>query len=338
MPAKRTLGLIGAVLGTAAVLVAAGFFLTRDESPAAHGELIAYACKEQNNPWFAVCAARVDGTDEERLTDGLPTTDPAWSPDGRRIAFTRNEEAGEFTTFTNDDVFVMDADGSNVRELVANGEGRSLSQPAWSPDGSQVAYVDGESVANTVPSRYGDLFVVDDDGSEAQRLTSGPDADPDWSARDEIVFIRGENLPSPRANDDVWVRDVATGTERQLTRTPPGTFEAAPAWSPDGSLIAFARVTGGFSAIGTATIHLMNRDGTGERQVLSHELSAYRPYSLSWSPDGRTIAYETSTAIGCVSISLLDVASGSVRPLTSCSRPRETTVAPAWQPALDSAD
>jgi tricorn protease len=174
----------------------------------------------------------VDGTDARRITKGIPTTDLAWSPDGRRIAFTRNEEFGESTTFTADDIFLMDADGSDVREPAPNGEGRSLSQPTWSPDGSQVAYVDGESVH----------------------------------------------------------------------------------------------------------ISVVSRDGTGERQLLEHKLFEYAPSSLAWSPDGRTIAYETSTRFGCVSITFLDVASGRTRPLTSCTKPIESTFAPGWQPAADPAD
>lgn len=339
MPSSRMLVLAVAAIAAIAVVVIAGYLAPRDEPAAVTGDLIAYGCKEQNNPWYAVCVAPSDGTGTERLTTHLPTTDPAWSPDGRRLAFTRNEDTGESTLFTHDDVFVMGSDGGDVRQLTPDKDGRSLSQPTWSPDGRQLAYVDGESVQSAVPSRYGDLFVIGDDGSEVRRLTRGPVSDPDWSPDGrEIVFVRGENLPTPAANDDVWVIDLDTGAERQLTKTPPGTFEAGPAWSPDGSRIAFSRYVSTSQYDGVASIHVMKRDGTGERQVLAHKLFAYAPYSLAWSPDGKTIAFETSSSIECISISLLDVGSGSVRPLTSCTRPREVTVAPAWQPAPGTAD
>ena len=71
---------------------------------------------------------KVDGSEQRRVTDRLTTTNPAWSPDGSQIAFTRNEDVGEFTTFTDDDVFVMDADGGNVRQLTREKDGSSSSQ------------------------------------------------------------------------------------------------------------------------------------------------------------------------------------------------------------------
>jgi Tol biopolymer transport system component len=339
MPSNRTLVLAVCAIGTVAAVAVAAILLLRDDTPGATGDLIAYSCKEPKNPWYAVCLVRSDGTEVRRVTRQLPTTDAAWSPDGQRIAFTRNEDTGEYTTFTHDDVFVMNADGSDVHQLTPDKDGRSLSQPAWAPDGRRLVYLDGESVQSAVPSRYGDLFVIGDDGSAPRRLAARPITDPEWSPDGrEIVLVRGENLPTQSANDDLWVLDVLSGAQRRLTSTPPGTYEQAPAWSPDGSRIAFVRFTSNSQFDGMSSIQVMNRDGSGERQLLVHKLYAYAPYSLAWSPDGKTIAFETSSTPECTSISLLDVVSGSVRPLTSCSRPREANVAPAWQPAPDGTD
>jgi Tol biopolymer transport system component len=254
----------------------------------------------------------------------------------RRIAFTRNEDSGESTKFTSDDVYVIDADGGDLIRLTPEQEGRSLGQPAWSPEGRQIAYVNGQSVHSAVPSQYGGLFVMDADGGDPRRLATGRTyKDPDWSPDGrEIVVVRGEGLSSAtESNDDLYVLDVTSGVARPLTRTPPGVYEAAPAWSPDSSRIAFARTTGGFSDFnGTASIFVMDRDGTGETLVLEHQLFLDAPYSLSWSPDGKTIAFETSSMIGCTSISVVDVESRIVQPLTTCTKPIESTVAPAWQP------
>ena len=136
MPSSRMLVLAVAAIAAIAVVVIAGYLVLRDEPAAVTGDLIAYGCKEQNNPWYAVCVAPSDGTGTERLTTHLPTTDPAWCSDGRRLAFTRNEDTGESTLFTHDDVFVMGSDGGDVRQLTPDKDGRSLSQPTWSPDGS----------------------------------------------------------------------------------------------------------------------------------------------------------------------------------------------------------
>ena len=339
MPSNRTLVLAAAGIGAVAAAAVAAVVLVRDGTPTATGDLIAYSCKEPKNPWYAVCIVRSDGTGVERITRHLPTTDAAWSPDGSRIAFTRNEDTGEYTPFTHDDVFVMNADGSDVHQLTPDRDGRSLSQPAWAPDGRRLLYLDGESVQSAVPSRYGDLFVIGDDGSGARRIAARPITDPEWSPDSrEIVFVRGENLPTPQANDDLWVLNVRTGAERRLTKTPPGTYEQAPAWSPDWRHIAFVRFTSNSEFDGTSSIQLMNRDGSGARQLLAHKLFRYAPYSLAWSPDGKTIAFETSSTPECISISLIDVDTLKVRPLTSCSRAREVTLAPTWQPRPDSSD
>jgi len=94
MPSKR----IAAGLGLIAIAVVAGVVGTmaylRDSGQPARGDLIAYSCKEPNNVWYAICVIRIDGTERRRLTHGIETTDPAWSPDGSKIAFTRREDAG----------------------------------------------------------------------------------------------------------------------------------------------------------------------------------------------------------------------------------------------------
>ncbi len=337
MPSNRAVVAALTALGVACVVGVAIVLLTRAETQPLRGDVIAYGCKEQANPWYAICLMRSDGSESERLTSKLPTTHPAWSPDGRRIAFTRNEDLGEFTKFTSDDVFVIDADGDDPTQLTHEQEGRTFGQPAWSPDGHQIAYLDGQSVSSAVPSRYGSLFVMDADGGDPHRLATGRTyKDPDWSPDGrEIVLVRGKSLSSAtESNDDLYVLDVSSGAMRALTRTPPGVYESAPAWSPEGSRIAVARTTGGFSDFGgTASIFVMNRDGTGETLVLEHKLFLDAPYNLSWSPDGRKIAFETSSSIGCTSISVVTVESRVVRPLTTCTRPRESTVAPAWHPA-----
>ena len=119
----------GAVVALIAIGVSAYVLLSDHPLPRGTGEVVAYSCKERKNVWYAVCVMKSDGSENRRLTERLTTTDPAWSPDGRQIAFTRNEDVGESTTFTDDDVFVMDADGCNVRQLTPEVNRRSSGQP-----------------------------------------------------------------------------------------------------------------------------------------------------------------------------------------------------------------
>ena len=182
MPSKRTFALGLIAFGLGAAVAATVSLLIRDERAEVRGELIAYGCKEQKNPWYGICVMRSDGTQRQRLTSKLATTDADWSPNGREIAFTRNEDVGESTLFTSDDVFVMDSDGDDVHRLTPERTGRSSGQPTWSPDAREIAYVHGPSVSSAVPSRFGALFLIGVDGQNARRLTTGrADTDPDWS-------------------------------------------------------------------------------------------------------------------------------------------------------------
>jgi Tol biopolymer transport system component len=335
---RRALIAIAAAAAIAAVALGAGIYFASSEKgvAAGKGDVIAYSCKERKNVWYAVCVMNTDGSDKQRLTKNLTTTDPAWSPDGRRIAFTRNEDVGEFTTFTDDDVFVMDASGDDVRQLTPEVDGSSSSQPAWSPDGRTIVYVRGQSRASAVvsvtPLAFGELLIIDAAGGEGEPLTQGKsDAAPAWSPDGrEVVFVRGHELNKPSGDMDLFVVSAAGGTPRRLTHTP-DSLETAPAWSPDGSRIAFARTSANSAFTGEAAIFVINRDGSGESLVLRHKLFSETSYGLSWSPDGRSLALETGE-LDCTVVASVRIANPELRRLTACSGPSRLSVAPSWQP------
>ena len=207
-----------AVGGTLLVVAGAvvGYLLVRDDASVARGDLIAYSCKEPKNDWYAVCVMRSDGSEKRRLTRQLATTDPAWSADGRRIAFTRNEDVGEFTTFTDDDVFVMDADGGDLEQLTPERDGSTSGQPAWSPDGREIVFVRGPSVASTVSAatalRFGSLLVRRADGGEERRLTRGA---PEQSRC--VTACAVDALMSREALEHGWAEDQSRAEAKSLT-------------------------------------------------------------------------------------------------------------------------
>ena len=134
-------------------------------------------------------------------------------------AFTRNEDTGESTLSTHDDVFVIGSDGGDVRQLTPDKDGRSLGQPTWSLDGRQLAYEPAESVQSAVPSRYGDLSL----SAMTDLGVSSSDARP--GLRSGLVTrTDGRSSSSRRESADAgWrtrrlVIDLDTGAERQLRR------------------------------------------------------------------------------------------------------------------------
>ena len=332
---RRALIVVSAGVAMAlAIGVGVALRLSGDAPAASTGDLIAYSCPEPKNPWYAVCVARADGTDAKRLTHHVATSYPAWSPDGRRIAYTRHEDAGEYLQSTQDDIFVMDSDGGGARQITPERAGQSSFRPTWSPDGERIAFLRSDDVAANNPTRYGDLVVIGVDGTGEKQLTkgrlvSGPAWSPDGHAIAMSIGRPGGGVPTV-ADSDIYVLDPARGALRQVTHTP-RLYESAPAWAPDGTRLAFARWTIQTQFDGKGAVYVINSDGSGERSVLTPRHFANGPYSLAWSPDGRALALETSSKIGCVSISTLDVRSRRVRPMTSCRKPVESTMAPSWQ-------
>ena len=156
-----------------------------------------------------------DGSDKRRLEAG---SDASWSPDGRRIAFTRWVPRGDAADV--EYVFVMRADGTGVRRLA---RGRL---PDWSPDGARLAFAREEGPRGR---EHDAVWVMRADGSDAHRLWEG--SGPDWSPDGmSIAFERGGFLDE---GGSTWVSALDGGKPERLADA------WDPAWSPDGKWIVF---------------------------------------------------------------------------------------------------
>lgn len=204
-----------------------------DPTPSPDGTAFAYSVITGNDSH--IFRANRDGTGTVQLTAGAGLRDqPAWSPDGSRIAF-RERIGGQGT-----DIWTINAaDGTAAQNLTADLGATSQSSPAWSPVMIGGSYRIAFSHA---ASGQGHIWTMRDDGSDKQQLTSSTtayDDQPDWSPNGaRIVFQRSS---SSIFGDIYWVDATAGGAGAPLMPVigPLAGPQFAPAWSPDGQLVAF---------------------------------------------------------------------------------------------------
>ena len=190
-----------------------------------------------------------DGTNPINLTQAPERADgvSSWSPDGKQIAFT-SAELFNADLLANSNIFVMDADGANPRNLTNH---EALDEtPDWSPDGNRIAFTS---------DRDGnwEIYVMNADGTNPINLTNHPakDGRPDWSPDgNRIAFTSDRD-----GNWEIYVMNADGTNPINLTNHPAEDNHSS--WSPDGTRIAFDSDRDR-DRDNNWEIYVMNADGT----------------------------------------------------------------------------
>ncbi|HKI45354.1 MAG TPA: hypothetical protein VKA08_08505 [Balneolales bacterium] len=248
-----------------------------------------------------------------------------------KIVFSAPDKAG-----TNQ-IFNMDADGSHRKQLTHFGTNGGAMDPAWSPDGSLIAF--DNSVGATTLGSY--LYVMNKDGSNMHPLKKMPNESPKylvgsgpvWSPDgSKIAYTVCTDCELGGENYQIVVVDVA-GEEydpsqiHAVTNNP--TLDAAPAWSPDGRQIAFLSdrdYAYGDTLRFRADIYITNVDGTNLKR-LTHNGYVEAPV---WNPDGKTITYATSNP--SYGLYQIDIQSGEINKIETGLAGNFVFYAFAWSP------
>jgi Tol biopolymer transport system component len=230
-------------------------------SPAGHALFYEWGARSHRDLW----AIEADGSGLRRLTaTGNDITTPAWSRDGRRLAYGSSGFAGGNAGFSSPKVVIATAGGRATATIQSGYEGYS---PSWSPDGGRLAVANGFG---------GELDSVGADGRGRRQLVANGRS-PAWSPDGSTIAYCAAD----------GVRGVdPTGSNDRLLVAASGPFApVAVAWSPDGTTLAYTNARGVF---------VTAADRSGAHRLVER---ADEAGSVSFSPDGGSLVYAADALI-----------------------------------------
>ena len=234
-----------------------------------HGDLLGYADKPPSEA-IGIFLMSTLGSDNWRLTTAPANTleaSPAFSPDGKQIAFLRVS-----TMFTGD-IYVVSTSGGEPRRLTFLND--DVDDPIWTSDGRSVIFtVKGPA------SGGGSLYSVSSNGGRPERLVI-----PDSSVSSPATSRRGDRLAYEKAifSMTIWKLTIPNSSEPAVRLTGSTRTDSDPAFSPDGRQIAFDSTRDG-----TEAMWLCGGDGVNPIKLTT----VHQGGTPSWAPDGTQIAFD----------------------------------------------
>lgn len=244
--------------------------------PASLNGTIAFVTN-RNGPPGEIYVMDADGKNQRNITNSPASeTRPAFSPDGKKIAFVRDFKA----------ILLMNPDGSNQTQVLdgpSAGFSSISSFPDWSPDGKKIVF---NALLKGSPDGA-DIYVINADGTGLTRLTTNPanDSTPSWSPDGtKIAFATDRDLVPNEVNYEIYVMNADGSNQTRITNNTK--FDHSPSWSPEGKRIAFtSRRDDNFE------VYVMNADGSNQTRLTNNP---EQDSDAKWSPDGTKIVFMSS--------------------------------------------
>jgi serine/threonine-protein kinase len=258
------------------------------------GKSLVYASRAAGN--WDIYLQRVGGRNSTNLTKDSQADDtqPSFSPDGQRIAFRSDREGGG--------IYVMGATGESVTRLSDFGY-----SPAWSPDGERIL-VGTEKIPqpSTRPTKS-QLWMINVKTNERQLISEGDALQPNFSPhRQRITYWSRPSRAGQREN--IWTIPADGGEAVAVTNG--STTDLNPIWSPDGRYLYFSSNRGGSINVWRVAIDEKSGAALGEPEAVTTIGAATSALHLSFSRDGRRLAYVAQEDIRNLRKVAFDISTG----------------------------
>ncbi len=283
-------------------------------SPPPSGTIVFRQYLDANQYRGALFTEQSDGTHRVQLTQpatGETDAEPAWSPDGTKIVFTKLTGTG--TADEDHQVELMNADGTNPVALTSRTSAGTINfndQAVFSPNGKQIAYAHGDGDPAAQQLKNTGIFVMNADGSDPHEIVTMPPYAGDvggiaWSpdGTQLLYGVFNSDTGKPSGGRAFFLVKADGSDNHQLTKWELAA-DGTPGWSAVTNLIVFRVAPNEESGVGN--FYTMRPDGTELTQVTKFTGTVVS-HKVGFSPDGTWIVFGAASKDGVVRVNLASI-------------------------------